>query len=453
MIAAISLQRLAKEQGWQYRGEDCLCDSIATDSRRVKAGDVFVALSGDNFDAHTFVPQAVKDGAAAVVVSRPMNIDIGQLIVPDPRFALGIIARANRRQSTATVVGITGSAGKTTTKEMLASILRRAVGEEQVLVTEGNFNNEIGVPLTLLRLEQQHRFAVVEMGAANRGDIAYLMQFAEPDVGVLLNAKAVHLEGFGSCDAVAQTKFEIISKLTDGAFAVINSDTDYSAQWLCDAARQKIQTATYSTQTSDATLWVSDINDGFDASEFTLHHGHQCLAVRLPVSGRHNISNALAAATAALQLSLPLDLIVSGLEQFSAVDGRMKRYSTSQGVLVIDDSYNANPDAMCAAVDVLAKAPGRRIFVMGQMGELGKDELHYHAEVGRYAKSSNIDQFLTLGSLTQAAAQAYGEGAQHFLNHQQLITYLQGVLTVGDVVLIKGSRSSKMDIVVKGIIQ
>ncbi|ROR94785.1 UDP-N-acetylmuramoyl-tripeptide--D-alanyl-D-alanine ligase [Sinobacterium caligoides] len=452
MITSVSLQYLVSKHCWRMVGRDYSFLNIAIDSRSVLEGDLFVALSGEHFDAHDFVAQAVSNGAGAVVVSRELDIDVPQLIVPDPRLALGLIAAENRRLSKAKIVAITGSAGKTTTKEMLASIFSQAAGADAVLATKGNFNNEVGVPLTLLRLQARHRFAVVEMGAAKAGDIAYLMPFAQPDCSILLNAKAAHLEGFGSCEVVAQTKFGIVKELSADAIAVINSDTEYSQDWQQQGQEIVDTVIGFSLQDESSTIRAENIKSDFQASRFNLLIAERSSEVRLEIAGLHNISNALAAAAAAYALGISDRDIVQGLEAFKAVDGRLLQCKGVSGSVVIDDSYNANPSAMRAALDVLVKAEGRSVFVMGQMGELGADALEYHREVGAYAKSIGVDKFYGCGELCLAAAQGYGADGHYFASQEKLIAELQQAITKGDVVLVKGSRSAKMEIVVKAIV-
>jgi UDP-N-acetylmuramoyl-tripeptide--D-alanyl-D-alanine ligase len=336
---------------------------------------------------------------------------------------------------------------------MLSSILNQAYSPRQILATKGNFNNEVGLPLTLLAIEQAHQVAVVEMGAAKPGDIAYLMNFAEPDFSILLNAKAVHLEGFGDCDQVAKTKFEIVSALTERKTSAINIDTPYSQQWLTAAEAQGVKVVGYSTESRAAAIFADNIAVDINGCHFDLVIAGKKYPVILRVAGAHNISNALAAAAIATAAKIPSDAIVRGLLAFHAVAGRMQRLDGIKQSSIIDDSYNANPDAMRAAIDVLCSAPGRTLFIMGQMGELGNDEAAYHRQIGEYANLQGVNQFYGCGQLCRAAVEAFGDGGQFFNNQSDLINHLQEEIQFGDTVLVKGSRSAKMDVVVAAILE
>ncbi|CAH0993161.1 UDP-N-acetylmuramoyl-tripeptide--D-alanyl-D-alanine ligase [Sinobacterium norvegicum] len=453
MISATTLSQLAADNHWQLIGHDVAFEKVILDSRSDSTDGIFVALVGEHFDSHQFIAQAIENGAVAVVVNRAVAFNIPQLIVDDTRYALGVIARENRRKSTATVIAITGSAGKTTTKEMLSSILKQAYLPSQILATKGNFNNEIGLPLTLLDIESEHQVVVVEMGAAKPGDIAYLMQFAEPDFSILLNAKAVHLEGFGDCDHVAKTKFEIVSALTENKTSAINIDTPYSSQWLAEAKHLGVNVVGYSADNKNADVFADDIIASINSCHFKLHIAANHYAVSLKVAGVHNVSNALAAAAIANAADISAESIVLGLNSFNAVAGRMQAVTGMKQSSIIDDSYNANPDAMRAAIDVLCSAEDRKIFVMGQMGELGKDELAYHRQIGQYAKEQGVDLFYACGELCRTAVEAFGQRGLFFEEQSALINSLSEEIQYGDTVLVKGSRSAKMDVVVAAIVK
>lgn len=448
------LSQAAQALNGRLVGADMRFDAVSTDSRKLKAGDLFVALRGENFDGYAFVAQSAQQGAVAALVNadsyhgEPAACPL--LLVADTRLALGQLAAYWRKQFFAIpLVAITGSNGKTTVKEMLASILRTSAGsDEAVLATQGNLNNDIGMPLTLLQLNAQHRYAVLEMGMNHPGEIEYLTHIACPDVALVNNASGAHLEGLGSVEAVARAKGEIFSGLKHDGTALINADDDFAPLWR--------------SMTDGNTLLDFGLNQEADISgqwqiEGTgLHLAAQTplgsFGAELQVPGAHNARNALAATAAAIALKVPLEMIVAGLEKFSGVAGRLQRKTTRNGATVIDDTYNANPASMRAAISVLAQATGTRVFVLGDMGELGADAAAFHAEIGAEARRAGIEKLYALGALSRDAAQAFGDAARHFDNIEELLRALEQELDANSTVLVKGSRFMKMERVVQHLV-
>lgn len=443
----MKLSVMAQTLGAQLLGEDREIQGFSTDSRALQAGDLFIALVGANFDANDFVAQAKAQGATAALVSRhDASVDLPQLLVTDTFIALGQLAQYWREQFTLTRVAITGSAGKTTTKEMTASIFRQ-MGE--TLATLGNKNNEIGVPLTLLRLRAPHQYGVFELGANHKGEIAYTSGLVAPQAAVVLNVGSAHLEGFGSRQGIAEAKGEIYDGLTSSGTAIINLDDEFAPYWLQRCAQKTIMRI--STQ-QPADVWASDIHQGSNRGfAFSLHIGADSAPVQLQLLGRHNVPNAVAAAALAHACGVPLAQIKTGLDAAQPVPGRMILQVLKEGCVVIDDSYNANPSSMKAAIDVLADMPGRRVLVTGDMGELGQATESGHTEVGEYARMKKIDALYSVGQYSSFTAQAFGSGAKAFDNQQNLIADLEKELEGVVTLLVKGSRSARMENVVKAL--
>lgn len=439
MIAPLSLQQLAAELGVACAA-DALITGVSTDSRSTVAGDLYVALVGERFDGHDFIAQAQAKGAVAALVQREADAALPLLQVDDSRYALGLLARLQRRQHGALcLLALTGSAGKTSTKELLAAALAQRA---PVLATRGNLNNEIGVPLTLLRLEQQHRYAVIEMGAARRGDIAYLCQFAEPDIALLTNALPAHLAGFGDLNGVAETKAEIFSALSAQGIAVINADSPFAPQWRASlGARQKIEFSLLDPA-ADVYAGVSAVEQGRQC--FDLHIGGRSLRVRLQLLGRHNVANALAAAAAATAAGLALDEIAAGLASVAPVAGRLALRRARSGGLLIDDSYNANPGSVRAAIDTLVELSDDSCLVLATMAELGEQAEALHEQVAAYARERGVKQLLLLGDYAESQRRVFGAGALAFSNYAALEQHC--LQQPGHhAVLIKGSRSMQME--------
>lgn len=421
---------------------DALIERICTDSRQVKSGDLFVALSGENFNADQFVADVVVNQAGAAVVSERQAVDLPQLVVGNTRLALGHIAAQQRDQFSAPVIALTGSAGKTSTKEMLASILSE---QGEVLATKGNLNNEVGVPLTLLNLAPQHQYAVIEMGAAKKADIAYLCQFVKPNIALVTNALQAHLAGFGSKDVIAETKGEIYLGLKGDDVAIINMDSQYASLWLEQA--KNAQHKTFSLLDHSADVYAEDIHELSHATEFLLCAQGKKLAVRIALLGRHNVANALAAAATALAAGVLLENVQLGLAKVSAVAGRLNLIHVNKKLTVIDDSYNANPDAVKVAVDVLVQSDEQSCLVLGDMGELGEDELALHHDVGVYCRNHHVSHLVAIGNLAQEAAAGFGKGALAFETFEHFAAAGLPYCQQG-AVLVKGSRSSRMERVV-----
>jgi UDP-N-acetylmuramoyl-tripeptide--D-alanyl-D-alanine ligase len=446
----MSLSQAAQALNGRLAGEDVRFDAVSSDSRKLVAGDLFVALRGENFDGYAFVAQSAQSGAVAALVNadsyRGEPTPCPLLLVDDTRLALGQLAAYWRKQFDIPLVAITGSNGKTTVKEMLAGILRAAAGgDEAVLATKGNLNNDIGMPLTLLQLNAQHCYAVIEMGMNHPGEIDYLTHIACPDVALVNNASGAHLEGLGSVEAVARAKGEIFAGLRHGGTALINADDAYAPLWR--------------TLIDGNALLEFGLDQQADVSGQWQPHGMGLrLAAQTPlgsfsadlqVPGAHNARNALAATAAAIALNVPLATIVAGLEKFGGVAGRLQRKTAKQGATLIDDTYNANPASMRAAISVLAQAGGKRVLVLGDMGELGDNAATFHAEIGAEARRAGIEKLYALGELSRNAVREFGSGAQHFASIEELLNALENELDENSTVLVKGSRFMKMERVVK----
>ncbi|WML89865.1 UDP-N-acetylmuramoyl-tripeptide--D-alanyl-D-alanine ligase [Thiothrix lacustris] len=420
--------------------QNVLLERVERDSRAVQAGDLFLALQGERFDAHDFVPQ-VAGKASAALVSHAVDADIPQVVVDDVRLALGRLAAAWRQRFQSPLVGLTGSNGKTTLKEMLAAILAL---QGNTLATAGNLNNDIGMPLTLLRLRDTDRFAVIEMGANHFGEIDYLTQIACPDVAIINNAGASHLEGFGDIAGVSRAKGEIFNGLVQSGVAIINADDTYADYWR--GLNQGRQVISFGLDNAADVSGGSDIN-----TPFYLQVNEQILPVNLKLLGRHNMLNALAATAAALALGVELDTVRQGLESLQPVKGRLNPKAGKHGGRVIDDTYNANPSSTAAAVGVLAGLQGRKILVLGDMGELGNTGEQLHTAIGHQAAAAGIDALYTLGKLSANASVAFGQPQRAFNDLEALLASLDEDLQPGDTVLVKGSRSARMERVVDAL--
>lgn len=426
-------------------GEDVLFTSVGTDSRNLVADQLFIALRGENFDGHAYAKQSLEHGAAAAMISTQQGNIAPALLVKDTRLALGDLAAYWRSKFDIPLAAITGSNGKTTVKEMLASILRAAAGsDEAVLATQGNLNNDIGLPLTLLKLRAWHRYAVAEMGMNHAGEISYLTNLGRPTVALVNNATTAHLGGLGSVEDIAKAKGEIFEGLAADGVAVINADDDYAKLWKSLAAHHQ-QISFGLNQPADVSASYQSHSDGSDV-HMTTPQG--AVDFRLAVAGVHNICNALAAAAVALAMGIDQQKIALGLASFGGVKGRLQGKGGFNDALVIDDTYNANPASMKAAIDVLAVQAGKKIMVMGDMGELGEGAAAMHAEIGSYARSAGVEVLLVLGALSKQAAIAFGAGAHHFESPETLAETLQKQMQSGVTVLVKGSRFMRMERVV-----
>lgn len=444
------LSELLPALSGQLLGKDIAFSKVNTDTRSVQSGDLFVALKGENFDAHDFANKAVAAGAVALVVDRELALDVPQLIVADTRVALGQIAEYNRSFFDGVLFAITGSSGKTTVKEMLAEIL---CGAGQVLATKGNLNNEIGVPLTLLRIAPCDQYAVIEMGASGPGEIAYSAGLSHPDIALISNAMGAHLEGFGSLQGVVEAKGEIYDGLSSTGTAVVNIDDPHADQWIRRVADKPLLTFGMDSNADINAIDVQILEDG--CYSFVVQYGGTSEKVQLKVMGRHNVMNALAAIALTVSAGLPLSLAVAGLERFCAVKGRMCSLSGLNGARIIDDSYNANPGSVKAAILALEELKGERIFVLGDMGELGPEAEKMHREIGQFAAMHNIEKLLAVGPLSKAAVEGFESSnnlatqqAEHFIDQNSLVDRILPRLHENMVVLVKGSRSAGMDKVV-----
>lgn len=444
----LSLADIAKAVNGKLIGENITIENINTDSRALVTGELFLALKGPNFDGHRFLAQVVELGCSAVIVDHQCQLDIPQIVVTDTHSALGQIAAYVKEKLAPKTVAITGSSGKTTVKEMVAAILSRL---GNVLATKGNFNNDIGVPLTLLRLEPEHDFAVVELGANHMGEIAYTSALVKPDVAIINNIAAAHLEGFGDLCGVARAKGEIFSGLKANGVALYNLDCKFAHKWQWRLTDKKVKQ--FSCDKA-ADCFSSDVVlDENGCASFNLNTEQGKAYIELTVPGKHNVCNAVAAATIALEFGASFDDIRLGLAEMSPVKGRLNLYQLSEHFKLIDDTYNANVESIKAATDLLASYSGRRVLILGDMGELGAQAREYHQEVGEYAKQCQIDDLLTIGVLSQNTADAFN--GQHFSERKQLMHCLVSLLENEQQpisILVKGSRSARMENVVKDII-
>jgi len=436
---------------------DVPLNEVVTDSRKITPGCLFVALRGERFDAHDFLNQVASHGAAAAVVEKlpsdSLPAEFPFLVVPDTRLALGEIARYWRKQFTLPLIAVTGSNGKTTVKEMISSILMAEFGEEFSLATQGNLNNEIGVPQTLFRLEEKHRAAVIELGMNHRGEIAQLAAIALPTVGLVNNAQREHQEFMQSVEAVAEENGAVIANLPADGIAVFPADDPFSDLWRGYAGSRRVITFGLEDKhkSQQATVYAS-----YQAREFgntlQVHISNQQFPVRLSAAGLHNVHNALAAIAACHAIGCSNDAIASGLQNFRPYLGRLQIKQARNFAVVIDDTYNANPDSVRAAIDVLAQASGKKILVLGDMGEVGAEGSAYHEEIGAYAKQCGIDTLYTLGRLVAHSSTMFGDGAHHFDQIEPLLKNLESAVTSSSTVLVKGSRFMKMERVVANLI-
>ena len=443
------LSEIATAVGGRLSGADSAVSGVSTDTRSIGAGQLFVALRGERFDAHDFLDQAAANGATAMLVARIDTLPVGvsAVLVEDTRLALGRLAAAWRARFELPVIAVTGSNGKTTTKEMIAAILKAAFGEA-VLATRGNLNNDIGLPLTLLGLAASHRAAVIEMGMNHPGEIAYLTGLGAPTVALVNNAQRAHLEGMGDLDEVAREKGSIFNGLRPEGVAVINADDAYCAFWQ-DMASAHRQLTFGIDRAADVRGRV--LEHGLEVRlQLTTPGGEADITLQVP--GRHNARNAVAAAAACIAAGIPLSAVADGLAAFTGVKGRLQRRAGRKGAEILDDTYNANPDSVRAGIDVLAATIGRKVLVLGDMGEIGEASAQYHDEIGGYAKSQGVDRLFALGDSAQLAVRNFGEGARHFCNIDKLIAAVDKELGPETTVLVKGSRFMKMERVADALV-
>ena len=445
MMRSMNLARVAQELGIEFDGVARPIAGVAIDSRKVNQGDLFVALPGARVDGHEYVERAAEQGAIAAIVERPIEASIPCFLVDDSLTAMSDIARANRADFSGTVVAMTGSCGKTTVKNICHSIFRLA---DSTVATEGNYNNEFGVPLTLARLSDETRYAVVEMGAAGRGHIAHLCSLARPSVSVVLNAMEAHLDGFGTVADVADIKAEIYDDLPAGGTAVINQDQPWAEVWERRAAETGASKLTYSVWES-ADVFASDIEaSGVASSRFALHYEGLQVAVELPLPGEHSVSNALAAASLALGAGLNLELVAQGLARAEGEAGRLQATSLNDSTTLIDDSYNANPGSVRAAIAYLDGAFRRPALILGEMLELGEESEAMHREMGELARDAKLQSFVGVGEMLKPAVAAFGPGGSWCAEVSEVAERIAELVDNCDAILVKGSRGAAMERVV-----
>jgi UDP-N-acetylmuramoyl-tripeptide--D-alanyl-D-alanine ligase len=449
MLKALTLSEIAAPLGGRLLGADAQFAAVCTDSRQIVPGQLFIALSGPNFDGHDYLADVAAKGAVAALVERAVaNCQLPQLLVADTRLALGQLGALNRQAYQGPLVAITGSSGKTTVKEMLASILRAGLGGE-VLATRGNLNNDLGAPLTLLELGAQHVAAVIELGANHIGEIAYTVGLTRPQVAILNNAGSAHVGEFGGPEKIVEAKGEIIDGLAADGVAVLNRDDKAFGIWQQRAGGRQV--LSFALRNPAADFSARDIQqDVRGCPAFTLQGLAGEARIQLNLLGEHNVANALAACAAAHALQVPLVGIRQGLESLQPVKGRGVARLAASGMRVIDDTYNANPVSMCAAVDILAAFSGRTVLVLGDMGELGEWAEQGHREVGEYA-AGKVSALYAVGPLMRHAVAAFGGSGRHFADQASLIDALTEEQGPSTTLLIKGSRSAAMDKVVAAL--
>ena len=437
-----------------------IVERVGTDSRTTGPGELFVALKGERFDAHEFLADVRTRGASAVLAQRlPHDWQGPALLVPDTRVALGELARGWRSRFTLPLVAVTGSNGKTTVKEMIASIFAEAVGASARLATAGNFNNDVGLPLTLLRLSATHRLAVIEVGMNHPGETDVLAKIALPTIALVNNAQREHQEFMATVEAVALEHASVIHALPKDGVAVFPADDAYAGIWRIAATGNRIVDFALEDASGNRAAAAAAVTGVLEGNRLRARTPAGPFEATLQVLGDHNARNALAATAAAVAANVPLDAIVRGLEAFTPVKGRLQTKRAIAGPLagatVIDDTYNANPDSMRAAIDVLAAAAAPRVLVMGDMGEVGDNGPQFHREVGAYARERGVDALVALGDATRDSCAAFGTGqgaAHHFDDVSPLVEYLlQAGFGSSATLLVKGSRFMRMERVVEAL--
>jgi UDP-N-acetylmuramoyl-tripeptide--D-alanyl-D-alanine ligase len=443
-----TLEQFALACGGRLVGADRPFTAVSSDTRALAAGELFVALRGPNFNGNDFVVAAEKVGAAGAVVDTEQAVAISQIVVSDTQAALESAASRWRESYGNPLIGVAGSNGKTTVKEMTSAILSQAGA---CLATRGNLNNHIGVPLTLLRLESQHRYAVVEMGANHPGELAALVKLARPTIGLITNAGAEHLEGFGSLEGAARAEGEMVAGLESGATAIINADDEFAVMW---RGMTRARISTFGLEPG-ADFTATDVRTDIGADGFVTHYtlvspmgrAH----VEMKLAGKHNVANSLCAAAAATAAGAKMEHVVAGLGAVQAVKGRLQFKKTRHGAWLIDDSYNANPSSVHAGIEVLERLAGRKWLVFGQMGELGSFAAEAHTEIGAFARAHGIERLFAVGEDAKLTVKEFGAGAQWFPDTRQLAKAVDAALTPEVRLLIKGSRSNRLERVVEAL--
>lgn len=445
----MQLSELSEVVGGFKQGMDFPFSSVSTDTRNLKFGDLFIALEGEHFDGNKFVSKARENGAVGALVSKFVTDELPLVVVEDTKMALGNLARCWRQKLDPLLVGVTGSNGKTTTKELIATTLAT---NGSVLYTQGNLNNDIGVPLTLLRLTEEHNFAVVEMGANHLGEIAYISQIAAPDIAVITNAGPAHLEGFGTVEGVAKAKGEIIESLSEHGTIILNADDRFIGFWKKMAGRRRIISFGFSSK-ADVRTELSSIETlpGGFGNRFLLEYAGQQTPLHLHLPGRHNISNSLAATAVSIAAGLSLDQVTAGLSSVAPVSGRLQKVRGIAGSTIINDSYNANPSSFQAALEVLIGCPGKHWLILGAFAELGNYSAQFHEKLGQQARAAGIERVFAIGPETQKTIKTFGKGGQHFERQADLIKAVKNYIDNDVIVLIKGSRNQRMDQVVDAL--
>lgn len=451
MMIEMKLSEIATRVNGTLIGVDVVVSGVSIDSRTLKLGQLYVAIAGKNFDGHDFISSAQQAGAIAILTHKKIKTFLPQILVRDTCAALAELAGAWREKMNLKLIGVTGSNGKTTTKEMLAAILSV---HDDVLFTQGNLNNEIGVPLTLLRLSPEHHYAVIEMGANHSGEIAYTSRFAKADVAVITNVGAAHLEGFGDLNGVARAKGEIIETLNPNGIAVLNADDAFFDYWRAISGSRKV--ISFGIE-SVADIFAKNIDttregDRF-VTNFDLKTAEENIRVNLPLAGNHNVLNALAATAATLALGISLAQIKQGLELMSPVNGRLQLLRGRLGSWIINDTYNANIASLTVALDVLEKCDGEHWIILGAFGELGDNTEKLHSEMGDTLKNYGVKRLFAIGELTKQTVASFGKNAQHFASQTELLEAVTPLLTGNETILIKGSRSQRMENITAALIE
>ncbi|CAA6816297.1 MAG: UDP-N-acetylmuramoylalanyl-D-glutamyl-2,6-diaminopimelate--D-alanyl-D-alanine ligase (EC [uncultured Thiotrichaceae bacterium] len=438
----LMLSDIAQMANGELIGNDVMINAVSTDSRAVKNDEIFIALVGERFDAHDFIAD-FENKAAAIFVSKQMDVELPQVLVDDTRLAMGRLAAAWRQRFTKPVIGLTGSNGKTTLKEMLTAVLSQ---NANVLATKGNLNNDIGMPLTLLEIREEHEFAVIEMGANHFGEIAYLTNISRPDIAVINNAGPAHLEGFGDIKGVSRAKGEIFNGLSEEGIAVINQDDTYAEYWVELNTERRIM--------GFGLQGEADVTGQYHGGgKLTINSKGNTIEVQLNLLGKHNAMNALAATALASVLNIELTQIKQGLESLQAVPGRLALQQGQQGITLIDDTYNANPSSAKAGIDVLAEMSGSRMMILGDMGELGDDVAALHGEIGVHAKQAGIESLFCLGEYSKQACAEFGEQEHAFDDLDEMLNVIKSKLQSDMTILVKGSRSMRMERVISALQQ
>jgi len=447
----MKLSEIATCVNGQLVGDDSLANGVSIDTRTLQKGNLYIAIAGKTFDGHDFVELAEKAGAIAVLTHKKLETNLLQIVVNDTHLALAELAGAWRKKMNLNIIGVTGSNGKTTTKEMLAAILSV---NNSVLFTQGNLNNDIGVPLTLLKISPEHRYAAIEMGANHAGEIAYTSRVANADVVIITNVGAAHLEGFGDVNGVAHAKGEIIKTLNPNGVAILNADDAFFDYWKNVADSRKVITFGLS---KNANVRAENIDVKIEnhqfVTRFDLKIGSSEIKINLPLAGNHNVLNALAATAATLALDIPLAQIKQGLETMSPVKGRLQLLRGRLGSTLINDTYNANTSSLKAALNVLEKCDGEHWVVLGAFGELGDDTERLHFEMAETLKNFGVKRLFAVGELTQQTVTAFGENAQHFSSQTELLQTITPLLTGNETILIKGSRSQRMENITTALVE